>query len=302
MATAVKIRDLRGGKPCYKTICKGSTAFYEYKNLLINNLKIERTDGQEMKADEESFVKDELIECGQVGYDCITQKWAGAKGQGVNELGNPTHIVFVFRNGFTYQREAYYVPDSSGAYIIKAMETNFSLAEMIRQTTYFMDECDVSILQNVQASKIPAVFVLSDENLQLSLKQAVQQVQNGEPVVIVSPQLGDAMKGVATNFNFVADKIDELKGKYRDRLLNKIGIMSANIDKKERVQVGEVNATTGQCVDYIYMVIDTFNKYCSYYNLPFKMKMNGSLEELYEGPFEESESEENEPQQNQSSL
>lgn len=302
MATAVKIRDLRGGKPCYKTICKGSTAFYEYKNLLINNLKIERTDGQEMKADEESFVKDELIECGQVGYDCITQKWAGAKGQGVNELGNPTHIVFVFRNGFTYQREAYYVPDSSGAYIIKAMETNFSLAEMIRQTTYFMDECDVSILQNVQASKISAVFVLSDENLQLSLKQAVQQVQNGEPVVIVSPQLGDAMKGVATNFNFVADKIDELKGKYRDRLLNKIGIMSANIDKKERVQVGEVNATTGQCVDYIYMVIDTFNKYCSYYNLPFKMKMNGSLEELYEGPFEESESEENEPQQNQSSL
>lgn len=302
MATAVKIRDLKGGKPCYKTICKGSTAFYEYKNLLINNLKIERTDGQEMKADEEAFIKDELIECGQVGYDCITQKWAGAKGQGVNELGNPTHIVFVFRNGFTYQREAYYTPDSSGAYIIKGMETNFSLAEMIRQTTYFMDECNVSILQNVQASKIPAVFVLSDENLQLSLKQAVQQVQNGEPVVIVSPQLGDAMKGVATNFNFVADKIDELRGKYRDRLLNKIGIMSANIDKKERVQVGEVNATTGQCVDYIYMVIDTFNKYCSYYNLPFKMKMNGSLEELYEGPFEESESEENESQQNQPSL
>ena len=40
MATAVKIRDLKGGKPCYKTIGKGSTAFYEYKNLLINNLKI----------------------------------------------------------------------------------------------------------------------------------------------------------------------------------------------------------------------------------------------------------------------
>lgn len=302
MATAVKIRDLKGGKPCYKSICKGSTAFYEYKNLLLNNLKIERTDGQEMKADEEAFIKDELIETGQVGYDCITQKWAGAKGQGVNELGNPTHIVFVFRNGFTYQREAYYKPDTSGAYIIKAMESNFSLAEMIRQTTDFMDQSDVAILQNVMASKIPAVFVLSDENLQLSLKQAVQQVQNGEPVVIVSPQLGDAMKGVATNFNFVADKIDELKGKYRDRLLNKIGIMSANIDKKERVQVGEVNATTGQCVDYIYMVIDTFNKYCDYYKLPFKMKMNGSLEELYEEPQKESEGDENESQQDESSL
>ena len=68
--------------------------------------------------------------------------------------------------------------------------------------------------------------------------------------------------------------------------------MSANIDKKERVQVGEVNATTGQCVDYIYMIIDTFNKYCNYYNLPFKMSLNGSLEELYENPTEEKDNDE----------
>ena len=57
--------------------------------------------------------------------------------------------------------------------------------------------------------------------------------------------------------------------------------MSANIDKKERVQVGEVNTTINQATDYIYLLIDTFNKQCESYDLPFKMSCNGSIEELY---------------------
>ena len=35
--------------------------------------------------------------------------------------------------------------------------------------------------------------------------------------------------------------------------------------------------------DYIYMLIDHFNKQCETYGLPFEMEFNGSLEELYEG-------------------
>ena len=77
----------------------------------------------------------------------------------------------------------------------------------------------------------------------------------------------------------------------RDKLLNKLGIMSANINKRERVQVGEVNATVGQCSDYIYMLVDCFNKQMDTYGLPFKMELNGSLEELYTGGPEEEETE-----------
>ena len=65
--------------------------------------------------------------------------------------------------------------------------------------------------------------------------------------------------------------------------------MSANINKRERVQVGEVNATVGQCEDYIYLMIDTFNKQMDTYGLPFKMRLNGSLESLYDNSPDEQE-------------
>lgn len=286
---AKKIRDLAGGRAKRR-----STAFAEFSNLLINNLKVERTDGKKLNAAVEGFIKKTLIEDGQVGFDCITQKFARVKGQGVNELGNPTQLIFIFRNGSTFQRPAYYEANPYGAFLIPAMEENYSIASMIKNTTDFMDECDIAILQNVKASKAPLYVVMKDEETQLSLMHAIQEQQDGQPVIIISEGLEDAVKGISTNYNYIADKIDEIKNKYRDRLFNKLGIMSANIDKKERVQVGEVNATTGQCVDYIYMIIDTFNKYCNYYNLPFKMSLNGSLEELYENPTEEKDNDEDE--------
>ena len=76
-------------------------------------------------------------------------------------------------------------------------------------------------------------------------------------------------------------KIYILKGEFKNELLTKLGIMNANTDKRERVQVGEVNATLGQCLDYLYLLIDTFNKQCETYEIPYKMIINSSIEELY---------------------
>ena len=47
------------------------------------------------------------------------------------------------------------------------------------------------------------------------------------------------------------------------------------------MQSAEVNATLGQATDYIYVLIDTFNKQCKNYGLPFEMIFNGSMEEIY---------------------
>ena len=47
------------------------------------------------------------------------------------------------------------------------------------------------------------------------------------------------------------------------------------------MQSAEVNASLGQASDYIYLLIDNFNKQCEAYGLPFKMIFNGSMEEIY---------------------
>ena len=266
-----KIRDLN---PAFSG--GASTRFLEYKNLLINAVSIKG-----LKFNEERFVKSCLIENGAVGFDRLTDKWANVYGEGINDLGNPETLTFVFPNRSTYQRRAYYEPDEIGAYMILALPNTFALATMIRETVEIEAMCDKAIRQNLKACQTPYIVVVKDEDTRLSVLQAIQEKEEGDPVVIVSADISEGLKGVQTETPYMVDKFVAYRDQERDRLLNKLGIMSANINKRERVQVGEVNATVGQCVDYIYLLIDTFNKQMETYGLPFEMVLNESLEELY---------------------
>lgn len=267
----LKIRDLN---PFHKKSGVDYSAFPEIQNLLANAIKISNVDFTT-----ETIIKRYLFD-GCVGYDKVRDVWCNVYGTGINRQGNPTQLIFVYENGETFTRPAYYEPDEFGAYIIKATPLPFSFNQMIKWSTDLMAQCDISILQNIKACRIPFVAVLKNEDLKLSLEQAIEQQQNGKPVILVDPELGDALSGQEFKTNYLADKLSTFKYDERDRILNKIGILTANSDKKERVQVGEIEANVNQCTDYIYMLIDTFNKQMESYGLDFKMSFNGALEEL----------------------
>lgn len=270
----MKIRDLA---PCKRFAGREDAIYEEYKALLMNAVKISG-----LPFDIEKFIKSCLIENNQVGFDCITGRWAIAYGEGVNEYWNPTLITFVFPNNrASYQRPAFYEAAANGAYLIKALPTDVSFAEIIKATTDEMRECDISIRQNLKATRTPFVAVVKDENTRLSLLSAIEQKEEGKPAVVTSADIAEGLKGVVFDTPYIVDKVEQYRTIIRDRLLNKLGIMSANINKRERVQVGEVNATVGQCVDYIYLWIDTFNAQMEDYGLPYRMELNGALEELY---------------------
>ena len=86
-------------------------------------------------------------------------------------------------------------------------------------------------------------------------------------------------QNVGQNY-IVSDILSDMR-KIDAMLDAEVGIPNANTDKKERVQSAEVNANLGQASDYIYLLIDTFNKQADTYGLPFEMKFNGSMEEIY---------------------
>ena len=297
MARDVHNKHIRDLYPV-RSFGRGAELLYqEYKNLLMNAVTI---DGVDFNV--EALIKDALIEGGVVGYDNITGKWAFVYGEGLNELGNPTNLTFVFRNGVAFARKAYYEPDPNGAYIIKALPSSMSLGAMIARTTEFLANCDVAIVQNINACKTPYIIVSKNKDLQLSVEHAIQQQQDGQPVIVVSEELGDALKSVNISVDYVADRVLTIRDAERDRLLNKLGIMSANINKRERVQVGEVNATVGQCEDYIYLMIDTFNKQMDTYGLPFEMRLNGSLEALYDDSDSSPDNTQNTPIQGENEV
>lgn len=269
-----KFRDLARVNPF--DAC-GYSLYEEYKALLMNAVKIKY-----LPAHIERFVKSCMIENNQVGFDNITRRWAIAFGEGVNEYWLPTQITFFFPNNKkSYQRPAFYEPATNGAYLIHALPTGTSFFEIISATTNEMRECDISIRQNLKATRTPFVAVVKDENTRLSLLSAIEQKEEGKPAVVTSADIAEGLKGVTFDTPYIVDKVEQYRTIIRDRLLNKLGIMSANINKRERVQVGEVNATVGQCVDYIYLWIDTFNAQMENYGLPYRMELNGALEELY---------------------
>lgn len=275
-----KIKDLN---PI--SICRANgvySRFEEYFNLLMNAVKVVSAQGEaSINYEEETFLKRGLFENGSMGYDKITKKWYYVYGLGLNDDGDPTELCFVTANGKTFTRPAYYDNKDDGAYKVDALPINMSMSKMIKATTDFMINCEMAMTQNLEACKTPYIVVCKNENLRLSFETALQQKQTGQAVVVVSEELGDGLKAVDIGVTYLVDRFAEARDTERDTLLTKLGILTANIDKKERVQSAEVNATLGQASDYIYMLIDNFNKQCDSYGLPYKMVFNGSMEEIY---------------------
>ena len=256
--------------------------FEEYFNLLLNAVKVvSALDDKAINYEVETFLKRGLFENGAIGYDKLTSKWYYVYGQGLNEYGNPTSLIFVTANGKTFTRPAYYENENDGAYKVDALPLPMSMAQLIKETTDFMTNCDVAMRQNLEACKTPYIVVCKNEDLRLSFEQALQQKILGQACIVVSEDLGDGLKAVDIGVNYLVDKFSEARDTERDTLLTKLGILTANTDKKERVQSAEVNASLGQASDYIYLLIDNFNKQCETYGLPFKMIFNGSMEEIY---------------------
>lgn len=279
--TYKKVRDLN---PASKKPYGVYSRFDEYFNLLLNSVKIiDKTTGDPMDYATEFYVKNGLFDGGAMGYDKVAKQWASCYGEGLNKQGNPTQLIFVTANGFTWTRKAFYDNQEDGAYMIKALPlSNMTMSSLIKEATDFMTNCDIAMRQNLEACKTPYIVVCKNKELQLSFEQAIQQKQQGQAVVVVSEDLGEGLKAIDIGVNYLCDKFKEIRDEERNTLLTKIGIVgNGQENKRERVNQSEVDVYLGQATDYIYLLIDTFNKQCETYGIDYEMRLNGSLEEIY---------------------
>ena len=143
-----------------------------------------------------------------------------------------------------------------------------------------MVNCDIAMRQNLDACKTPYIVVCKNKDLQLSFQHALQQKILGQAVILVSEELGEGLKAVNISAEYLVDQFAQARDHESEKLLNKLGIITG-VDKAERVQSAEINATLNQATDYIYLLIDTFNKQMKAYNIGYEMKLNESLEEIY---------------------
>lgn len=284
MANVVKVRDLIPpvSSAKYGRFKNTDSRYEEYKNLLANEVSIvDKITGNPINFADETFAKNALID-GCVGYDKLSKRFYYVYGEGIDEYGNPTILNLITANGKAIRRPASYDNNVDGAYILKAYPFGFSLSGLIEKATGFISECDTAIGQNLEACKTPYIVVCKNADLRKSFDTAIEKKSLGQAVIVVNEDIGDGLKAVNITTNYLVDKFVEARDHEENKLLNKLGILTANTAKKERVQSAEVNSTLNVSSDYIYLFIDTFNKQCDTYDLPFKMAFNGSMEELYE--------------------
>lgn len=251
----------------------------EYLNLLANAVAIEGLDYKKAR-----YVIKLLINDGAVGYDSITDRFYKVSGIGIDEEGDPIRAHFYAFSGKEFTRALSYEPKEDGAFYIRALPYGeITFREIVARSGDFIGLCDTALVQNLKACMTPYIVAVKDKDTLLSVRHALQQKQDGQAVLIVSEGLSDSLQSTKIGVEFLGDRFVELREGERDRLLKKLGIVT-DITKGERVQTSEVNANVCQASDYIYMMIDTFNKQCDQFGLPFKMKANGTFEELYTEP------------------
>lgn len=258
----------------------------EFLNLIYNSVKIKG-----LKFTDELYVKQLLFGSpilhlspptgGRVGYDKSLDLFAAVAGEDFTDTGFPKRGIFTTANGNTWTRELSYEPTDDGAYIIYAYPSKSGLYSRVVNVAELCADISISIVQNVIATRTPDIVVVEDPELALSIKTAVNARKRGEPVIAVTTALVNSLKGIKNETPIIFDRLIQLRKEVRNDFLSQIGVLSANTDKRERVQSAEISAGIGEVVDSIYIPIDTFNRQCEQYGLFYEMEINSVVEDYY---------------------
>ena len=261
--------------------------FNEFCDLIMNSVKING-----LSFAEENFAKTQLFSTGSVGYYGLINKflktlpetailqdgrfWKQGQFFDANNVAIGRHVYdFETRSAESWR-------------IFIATPSNTILFDEAMKAACDLADCDVGIMQNIRAVRTPAFWVSENSDFILSVKSAVQDTECGKTNVIIQKPLSAMLTTMKNETPFVADKIQEQKKIIRNEFLTRIGILTANSSKRERVQTAEIEAGIGETVDLIYTVIDFWNKQNEQYGLPFTMEFNGTTEAYY-APTDETE-------------
>lgn len=265
--------------------------FNEFRDLIMNSVKING-----LSFAEENFAKTQLFSTGVVGYYGLINKFLKTLPEtAILQDGRfwkqgqffDASNVAIGRHEYDFETQ-----DANAWRILIATPSKTVLFDEAMKAACDLADCDIGIMQNIRAVRTPAFWVSENSDFVLSVKSAVQDTECGKTNVIIQKPISAMLTTMKNETPFVADKIQEQKKIIRNEFLTRIGILTANSSKRERVQTAEIEAGIGETVDLIYTVIDFWNKQNEQYGLPYTMKFNGTTETYY-APTEVGETEVN---------
>lgn len=215
-----------------------------------------------------------LFKCGKIG------EWNGlylkANGIGIDIYGLPTEYNLIGYNGFIRTVKA------KDAKILRLNDLAIPIEPYLDYQCGLIVDIETAIRQNIEATRTMKLIECRDQASLLSIKNINEASRLGATAVFMTTAgMQDKVVVHDTGATFMCDQYMQLRKEFINETLNRLGVQTANTDKRERVQTAEVESTVGEVIDNIYVMVDTFNYDAEIAGLPLRMRVNSVVEDYY---------------------
>ena len=204
---------------------------------------------------------------------------AGFGQQGsVNCYGDPTSVYPVAEN---YVYDGPELINGDNCYVIRNNDLMLPNFPIIRQYAFKLTNIDRAIDVNIEATKTPIIVRCSDKQ-RLSLKNAINQRRDNEPVIWASDNanIGDMVSTLETNAPVVFPQLQTQKHMILNEVFTDLGINNTNMDKKERMVASEVDANDEQVKASEDVMLKVREEACNQINRIFGLNISVSRRKL----------------------
>ena len=263
----------------YKELKEIQEQEYNYFiDLISNALIIEKLPDNVPK----DWVIKSLLESGRVGVLTVgnTEKWLPAKSGGeLSEMGEPIKYILNTANGKSINVKT---DNSALKAVIRLRPSARPLIEWLRSESLNLAFIRMSKKANLVACETAQVYECGNDKTVIEMKSVFKKRSLGIPAIFSRKEgLEGQVHNIGSNVPFIADKLNEIYSQDKNNVLSRLGILTSNSNKKERVQVGEITAQVGEVVDSIYTFIDTFNYDAERAGISQRMRLNAVVEDYY---------------------
>lgn len=127
---------------------------------------------------------------------------------------------------------------------------------------------------NIEGQKMPIIIKCTDKQ-KLSLKQAIKQKQDNEPVIYGDKNLNtEDINVLKTDTPIVFDKLQVQKTNVLNECLTFLGINNANTDKRERLVTNEVDSNNEMIQINSDVMLETRKQACKEINKMFGLNIS----------------------------
>lgn len=248
----------------------------KFLDLLFNSQKIEGlpVDEPDIYVKRVAFDTGYLIATKEYNDEWHLFKCGEKYNNGTDIYGLPNTIGITFENGKFISN----LKLNEQAFIIRYTPNSKGLRLWLDLMCERIARIDLAIENNVILSTMGFVYACDDVN-KLSMKEALRQATQGDFAVFTTQNVCDRINVDKVQAQFYGDKLYDLKMKYVKEVLTRLIGVANTADKKERTTSFDTNIN--ESIDTAYIYIDTFNNDCAKYDIPFKMTINSTIEELY---------------------